>query len=136
MADKHTPTTDLWFLNDYLSAFRDEEGFGLPSGPRGYRSDFPLAKRITCADGFSLSVQASHGAYCLPRRNVGPWIKVEVGYPSAKPELIMEYAEQPETPTETVYGYVPTALVEALIALHGGPDEAARAAIQKAEGAQ
>lgn len=108
-------------LNDYLMRFRDEEGMGLPEGKDGYRSQFPLAKRIKCADGFSLSVQATWGAYCLPRRNLGPWHQVEVGFPSAKPELIMDYAEQPERPTETVYGYVPIKLVEQLIALHGGP---------------
>ena len=85
---------------------------------------FPLAKRITCADGFSLSVQATHGAYCSPRTNVGPWNEVEVGYPSAAPELIGEYAESPEAPTETVYPYVPIGLVEQLIALHGGQSTA------------
>ena len=32
----------------------------------------------------------------------------------------MRYCEDPETPTETVYGYVPIELVETLIAAHGG----------------
>lgn len=104
-------------LNDYLMSFRDSEGMGLDG------SLFPLAKRIECADGFSLSVQATHGAYCQPRRNLGPWYEVEVGFPSAKPELIMQYAEQSEFPTDTVYAYVPIELVEELIALHGGPKE-------------
>ncbi|CAB4197470.1 hypothetical protein UFOVP1309_16 [uncultured Caudovirales phage] len=82
--------------------------------------DFPIAKRITCKDGFSLSVQATHGAYCLPRTNIGPWIKVEVGYPSSIPEFIMEFAEDQESPTDTVYPYVPIKLVEKLIQFHGG----------------
>jgi hypothetical protein len=111
-------------LNDYLMSFRGAEGLGFPEGASGYRSTFPLAKRIVCRDGFSLSVQATHGAYCAPRQNIGPWYEVEVGFPSAEPELIMEYAEQKEVPTETVYGYVPIELVEELIALHGGPEEA------------
>jgi hypothetical protein len=102
-------------LNEYLLSQRDV------NDPRVQDDDsFPLAKRITCADGFSLSVQATHGAYCSPRRNVGPWLSVEVGFPSAEPELIMEYAEEPERPTETVYGYVPIGLVEELIEPHGG----------------
>jgi len=84
---------------------------------------FPIAKRIICEDGFSLSVQATHGAYCLPRHNIGPWYQVEVGFPSSEPELIMGYAEQPEIPTDTVYGYVPIELVEKLIELHGGHNE-------------
>jgi hypothetical protein len=125
---------ETFSLNDYLMAFRDSEGLGFPVGESGYRSEFPLAKRIVCADGFSLSVQATHGAYCSPRQNLGPWSAVEVGFPSAAPELIMEYAEQPEIPTETVYGYVPIELVERLIAMHGGPDESARAAIASATG--
>ena len=116
-------------LNAYLMAFRDSEGLGFPEGLSGYRSVFPLAKRITCVDGFSMSVQATHGAYCSPRRNLGPWYEVEVGFPSAEPELIMQYAEQPEIPTETVYAYVPLETVEELIAMHGGPDESTLAAL-------
>ena len=124
-----------WTLNAYLSAFRDEDGNGFPEGPKGYKSSFPMSKRITCADGFSLSVQATHGAYCRPRNNFGPWYEVEVGFPSAKPELIFQFAEKPSDPTETVYGYVPIELVQNLIDLHGGPNDDARAAIAKATGA-
>lgn len=106
-------------LNEYLMTFRTPDGVGLDG------SSFPLAKRITCRDGFSLSVQATHGAYCSPRRNVGPWYEVEVGFPSAEPELILHKAEQPEIPTETVYPYVDIDLVEQLIALHGGSEQLA-----------
>jgi len=102
-------------INDYLMSFRDADGKGIADG-----SVFPLSKRITCADGFSISVQATQGAYCKPRSNLGPWYEVECGFPSEKPELIMSYAEQPEKPTETVYGYVPIELVEQLLLLHGG----------------
>ena len=125
MTTEHTPFS----LNDYLMAFRDEDGLGLPEGEKQYRSSFPLSKRIVCADGFSLSVQATHGAYCAPRENIGPWYEVEVGFPSAKPELIADRAECPDKYTETVYPYVDIELVEQLIALHGGPDEATRAAM-------
>lgn len=104
-------------INEYLMKFRDEDGIGLDG------SHFPLSKRITCADGFSLSVQATQAAYCYPRKNIGPWLEVEVGFPSAAPELIMEYAEEPKKPTKTVYGYVPIELVEELIAMHGGIKE-------------
>jgi hypothetical protein len=101
-------------LNAYLMSFRNEHGIGHDG------SHFPLAGRITCNDDFSLSVQASKGAYCSPRKNIGPWYEVEVGFPSAVPELILQHAENPEDPTETVYGYVPIELVEQLIELHGG----------------
>lgn len=113
----------LFSVNEYLMAFRGTDGKGHADESNGYRSEFPFAKRITCVDGFSLSVQAHHGAYCDPRQNVGPWYEVEVGFPSATPELIMHLAESPENPTGTVYGYVDVELVEQLIALHGGPSE-------------
>ena len=107
-------------LNEYLMSFRDQDGLGLPDPETGYRSSFPQAKRITCKDGFSISVQATHGAYCSPRENIGPWYEVECGFPSDVPHGIMSYAEDAERPTETVYGYVPIELVEKLIADHGG----------------
>ena len=104
-------------LNEYFAAnhepINDDELYSINT---------PV-KRIHCVDGFNLSVQASRGAYCSPRENVGPWSMVEVGFPSAEPELIMEYAEQSEDPTGTVYGYVPIGLVEELIELHGGQQQ-------------
>jgi hypothetical protein len=124
-------TTSPFSLNAYLMAFRDSDGMGFPEGKNGYKSSFPLAKRIVCADGFSLSVQATHGAYCSPRENLGPWYEVEVGFPSADPELIGQFAEDSGNPTQTVYPYVDIELVEQLIELHGGPDESTRNAITK-----
>jgi len=80
-----------------------------------------IVPRITCVDGFSMSVQANRGSYCEPRNGGrGPWSLVEVGYPSTKEELLMPYADSPESPTETVYGYVPIAVVDEVIAKHGG----------------
>ena len=103
-------------ISDYLMSQRDI------NDPR-VREDylFPIAKRIECADGFSISVQATHGSYCSPRTNIGPWGLVECGYPSAHPgDALMQYAEDPERPLDTVYGYVPIKIVEALIESHGG----------------
>ena len=76
---------------------------------------------LTCADGFSLSIQGNQYAYCTPRHDGDEFDAVEVGFPSAAPELIGQYAEEPDRPTKTVYGYVPTLLVNQLIDLHGGP---------------
>lgn len=85
-----------------------------------YDSHPPLFKEIICADGFTMSVQASEFHYSTPRENIGPWLKFEIGFPSLKEELIMDYAESPEKPTGTVYGYVPAETVEAVIEKHGG----------------
>jgi hypothetical protein len=86
-----------------------------------------FAPRIQCADGFSLSVQVHEGAYCSPRDGYGPvWDTAEIGFPSDRPnDEVMTYAEEPEMPTQTVYGYVPLSVIEALIEEHGGFAEVA-----------
>ena len=98
--------------------------------------------RITCADGFTLSVIAGPGCYCAPRPKMmptlpampysseidnayysGPYTHVEVGFPSAKPKpwkkAWRQYADGSD-PCETVYSYVPVELVRDLIDRHGG----------------
>lgn len=58
--------------------------------------------------------------YSLPREDdVEEYTHVEVGYPNGKPQFFAEYAEREEY-TETIYPYVPVALVEQEIAFHGG----------------
>lgn len=77
--------------------------------------------RVICADGFTMSVQAHQGAYCLPRHDgAEKYHEVEVGFPSQEESLLMEYAEDPSTPTETVYAWVPANTVTLVIAKHGG----------------
>ena len=70
-----------------------------------------LNKTITCADGFRMSVQASASAYSTPRNNEGPYETAEIGFPSEEETLIMEYAEDRNNPTNTVYAYVPSSVV-------------------------
>ncbi len=80
-----------------------------------------LNKKVTCKDGFTMSVQASEGAYCTPRiDNASKYVAVEVGFPSDRENLLMEWAESPEKPTETVYGYVPVTQITLVVAKHGG----------------
>ena len=67
-----------------------------------------------------MSVQASKFNYCTPRNNDGPYSQVEVGFPSAREEMLMEWAEDPDDPTGTVYGWVPVSVVTNVIAKHGG----------------
>lgn len=76
---------------------------------------------IHCRDGFEISVQASAIHYCIPRKdNAKFYEKVELEFPNLKDDLIIEYAETPDKPTETVYSFVPIELVEKLIQKHGG----------------
>lgn len=81
-----------------------------------------LRMRVMCADGFSVSVQASRYHYCHPRQDSGPYSQVELGYPSNRPtDEVMTYREDPTgSPTETVYPYVPADAVMRLLAEHGG----------------
>ena len=75
---------------------------------------------VVCADGFTMSVQASGRNYSTPRDDVGPYTEVEVGFPSSFDVYLHEYAENPDTPTETVYGWVPADTVMMCIDAHGG----------------
>lgn len=83
-------------------------------------SDWHVRKRIVCNDGFSMSVQGNKGAYCSPRSSEREYDTMEIGYPSEKEELIMEYAESPDNPTGTVYGYVPVSVIQQVIDKHNG----------------
>jgi hypothetical protein len=78
---------------------------------------------LYCKSGFSMSVQAGKHHYCEPRSDHGPYTAVEVGGPSCSEPLLMQYAEDPDAPTKTVYGWVPVGLVQALIIKHGGIEE-------------
>ncbi len=81
-------------------------------------------KRVVCSDGFSMSVQGHRGGYCSPRvDNAESYTMVEVGYISHEEPLLDNWCEDPEEPTETIYGYVPSQQVALVIAKHGGMDE-------------
>lgn len=84
---------------------------------------FRMVRHIKCADGFEFSAQASSVAYCEPRDSAGPWTKVEVGFPSGLVPEFMPYAEDPDRPTQTVYGWVPVEIVEQVVNAHGGAAE-------------
>jgi hypothetical protein len=85
-----------------------------------YRSPIP---HIECNDGFHISVQASEFAYCMPRVTDDiEYDEFECGYPSAAvPELHKWKDGGDDTDdTGTVYGYVPVAVLVALVEKHGG----------------
>lgn len=79
-----------------------------------------IAPRLLCADGFSMSVQASKSHYCSPRNDYGPWFDFEVGYPSRREPLLEEYAEDKKRLTKTVYGWVPSYILQEVVEKHGG----------------
>jgi hypothetical protein len=78
---------------------------------------------ITCADGFSMSVQASRSHYSTPKSDDAPsYTHVECGFPSEEEPMLSPYAERMEgrPPTELIYAYVPSDVVETIIKRHGG----------------
>ena len=84
-------------------------------------NEHQVRKSITCKDGFFISVQGgTKFHYCNPRMKINSYEEVELGFPSEEDELIMEYAEDKDRPTETVYPWVPIKIVEQLIQKHGG----------------
>ena len=69
-------------------------------------------QRVICADGFEMSVQAHQSAYCSPRiDNAEKYTSVEIGFPSEREPMLIDFADEPSHPTETVYGYVPVQIV-------------------------
>lgn len=97
--------------------FLDEK---FKSGSDDYQ---PLREKVVCADGFSMSVQASEYHYCFSRSNGKiDYLNVEVGFPSMRVDEFMPFIDGGEDtdPTQTVYGYVPIGIVDAVIEKHGG----------------
>ena len=80
-----------------------------------YSWETTLRNDVVCADGFFMSVQASRTHYCRPRSDFGPWSSVEVGYPSVPESLLDDYMQQ-----DGIAGWVPVAVVRAIIEKHGG----------------
>ena len=76
--------------------------------------------RITCADGFSVSIQASASHYCQPCTNDATYTHLELGFPSEAESSLMEYADSYGEPTETVYTYVPADTILRILESHGG----------------
>ena len=73
----------------------------------------PLSDLVECADGTTLSVQASKYHYCTPRDNQGPYTTVEVWCASSD---VTEFEYSEEDPS----AYVPIEDVVRFIENHGG----------------
>ena len=96
-----------------------------------YHGTTSVRPRVHCADGVSLSIQASEYNYCSPRQRLQrPWNEyslVEVGFiydkyyrPFSPPDIWRQYQDG----TWEVWGYVPVSVVEEFIEAHGGEVEA------------
>jgi hypothetical protein len=103
-------------INEYITETLDSK-----ISPRIGR---PLP-RVTCVDGFSMSIQVGTGLYSEQQKTSKKYSKVEIGYPSEHEPLIDKWAENcfdEEVPnyTDTVYPYVPVRVVDKVLKKHGG----------------
>ncbi len=62
---------------------------------------------IYCKDGAYVSVQASSGHYCSPRKDYGNWYEFECGFPSVIPPIEWKkYAEEwSKTPKQKLHNF-------------------------------
>lgn len=104
-------------FNEYMKANRKSLGSDNYYG----EERFDILPAITCKDGFRVSAQASEMHYCSPRHSgMDFYHQVELGFPTEEVHCWIPYAEDPENPTGTVYGYVPVELLNEVIDIHGG----------------
>ena len=80
-------------------------------------------RNVTCRDGFNFSLQAGPSHYSEPKAVANEYEAWEIGFPSDEEPLWMEWQEPGNEPTESVYGWGPIEVVNAVIQRHGGIDE-------------
>lgn len=102
-------------INEYLKKHKEIIEI---KGVDSFRNRTPL---LVCNDGFKMSVQVGYGLYCTPRiSDCDHYTHAEVGFPSIEEPLMMEYADDPENPTNTIYPYMPIEIINEVIQKHGG----------------
>lgn len=92
---------------------------GRLTAPRDPRRPW-VRPATVCADGFTLSIQASSSHACAPATDEGPYTHVELGFPSVVEPLLFGYASEPGAWTSTIYPWVPIEVAAAVVELHGG----------------
>ena len=97
-------------------------GFMTEDSKHRLLNDRCMAPYVVCADGFTMSVQASGTHYCEPRRIAKRYRSFEIGFPSHEESLLMDYCEDPSRPCDTVYSNVPVRVIDIVIENHGGID--------------
>ena len=103
-------------INQFLKKYRKVKQL-IPGMTSSY------TPHVICNDGFTMSVQAGQSLYSTPKDDAKRYKEVEVGYPSEPELLIKKFAEDDENLCDTVYGFVPTKIVDTIIKKHGGIDE-------------
>ena len=131
-SDKQLPAVPEMSFNDWLNSGRTIDTTAADrlreSGLYGTINEDPFIYaqnlRVVCRDGYHVSIQASAYHYSTPRKtlaDISEYSAFELGFPSMPDELLREFADSAQDDlTKTVYAYVPRALVELVLANHGG----------------
>jgi hypothetical protein len=86
---------------------------------QGFEEGDWFRDRFELGNGMSVSIQASDSHYSSPRisgLDATEYTQFELGYPNFRPpNYILEYAEEKDEPTETVYPYVPYELIQRML---------------------
>lgn len=100
-------------MKDYINEFFKKH----PKNGDTYKC-FPCIK----LKGVKMSVQASSHHYCSPRKDLtkGSYKAVEIGFPSRVIKELLPYAENKNSPTKTIYGWVPVSVLNKIIDQRGG----------------
>lgn len=115
MEDKGSKIVEDW-ANTWIRTYK--EVTGATNVNDGQWST--VNKNLTCDDGFEFSIQAGPSMYSIPQLIADHYDAVEIGFPTDDEPLLKEYAEDPEDPRGTVYGWVPVTRVNEIIEKHGG----------------
>ena len=105
---------------DYVNEFLSNSKGWVYETPPGIGNQLINRTLVVLKDGTSMSIQASKYHYCEPRDNHGPYTQVEVGFPNRLIPEILEFAEDQDSPKDTVYGYVPVDVLNEVIKKAGG----------------
>jgi len=95
------------YVNEYLAKAKAKEGTS-------------VVEHMRCADGTTLSVQASRGHYCRPKSHTGPWTHVEVWCIVGPKGMSIRLPSWGDGGQYDPYAYVPVEKVNAFIERHGG----------------
>ena len=77
--------------------------------------------RVTCADGFAISIHVGSYSFCEPRsNNAKAYQSLELAFPNRPCTFIKDYAGFSRDYSLTVYGYVPARVVRKMLDAHGG----------------
>lgn len=77
---------------------------------------------VICKSGLKLSIQASQGHYCSPKKTLPAenYSAFEIGYPSKVVKELHDYAENRYDLLNTIYGWVPVSVIKKIIKRNGG----------------